>query len=356
VNNPLRKGSEDTRRQLLKPELNPLFNPMLAENMGRWAEVYYTSPPERRQQAVSELLRELEKENHERQLREGAYAESSPRPRLTGSVLCPACQTKNQADQRFCGSCGTLLRESITPAVENAVRLAHPAQPSMAAGYDNLEWLRRKSRQALAQNASWWRSPWSYLMAGSAFLLAGGLLWLGFGRHPAVETQGPPINAGALISQPEVGGAPQSSLSANTSPRTTAASPSAGSRGARRPGLAPIESAGTTDPRKQVSAASELKPAAADSSESGEQELSVAEHYLNGKGTTRDASEAAKWLWKAVRKQNANALVPLSELYLRGEGVARSCDQARLLLVAAAKKGVPSAEPKLRNLETTPCP
>ena len=40
-------------------ELNPLVNPLLAAHMGRWAEVYFTSPPERRAQAVSDLVREL---------------------------------------------------------------------------------------------------------------------------------------------------------------------------------------------------------------------------------------------------------------------------------------------------------
>ena len=42
-------------------ELNPLLNPLLAENLGRWAEVYFTSPPENRAQAVSALLSELRK-------------------------------------------------------------------------------------------------------------------------------------------------------------------------------------------------------------------------------------------------------------------------------------------------------
>ena len=51
--------SED-ERALPRPELNPLVNPLLADNMGRWAEVYFTSPPEKREEAVIELLRELE--------------------------------------------------------------------------------------------------------------------------------------------------------------------------------------------------------------------------------------------------------------------------------------------------------
>ena len=41
------------------PNLNPLANPVLGQHMGRWGEVYFTTPPEKRQGAVQELLREL---------------------------------------------------------------------------------------------------------------------------------------------------------------------------------------------------------------------------------------------------------------------------------------------------------
>ena len=66
---PRRPGDCDLPRQIDQPdqpstlpqaELNPLLNPLLSQNMGRWAEVYFTSPPEKREQAVQELLRELE--------------------------------------------------------------------------------------------------------------------------------------------------------------------------------------------------------------------------------------------------------------------------------------------------------
>jgi hypothetical protein len=89
----------------------------------------------------------------------------------------------------------------------------------------------------------------------------------------------------------------------------------------------------------------------------GSQELLIAQrYYLGGTTGSRDASEAAKWLWKAVGKQNPSALVMLSDLYLRGDGVPRSCDQARLLLVAAVKKGAPEAAEKLRRVELNGCP
>jgi hypothetical protein len=51
--------------------LNPLLNPILSKNIGRWAEVYFTNPPEQREAAVQQLIRDLE--------REGTAAEEEPR-------------------------------------------------------------------------------------------------------------------------------------------------------------------------------------------------------------------------------------------------------------------------------------
>jgi TPR repeat protein len=74
-----------------------------------------------------------------------------------------------------------------------------------------------------------------------------------------------------------------------------------------------------------------------------------------GTGTTPDTQEAARWLWKAVAKQNLTATLLLSDLYLRGDGVPKSCDQARLLLDAAARKGDTAAAERLRNLQAFGC-
>jgi hypothetical protein len=52
-------SDESKSKILLDPELNPIMNPLLAAHMGRWAEVYFTTPPEKREQAVAELVREL---------------------------------------------------------------------------------------------------------------------------------------------------------------------------------------------------------------------------------------------------------------------------------------------------------
>jgi TPR repeat protein len=88
----------------------------------------------------------------------------------------------------------------------------------------------------------------------------------------------------------------------------------------------------------------------------GSEELAVAESLLSGvRGKTRDSGEAAKWLWKAVAKQNAEATLLLSDLYVRGDGVPQNCDQARLLLDAAASKGVPGAGERIRELPKVGC-
>jgi hypothetical protein len=88
----------------------------------------------------------------------------------------------------------------------------------------------------------------------------------------------------------------------------------------------------------------------------GAEELAIAESYLSRtQGKARDSSEAAQWLWKSVGKQNAAAALLLSDLYVTGDGVPRNCDQARLLLDAAARKGVPGAGERIRNLPNLGC-
>ena len=47
---------------LPKQRLSPVLNPLLASNMGRWAEIYYTTPVEKRDAAVEQLVRDLEAE------------------------------------------------------------------------------------------------------------------------------------------------------------------------------------------------------------------------------------------------------------------------------------------------------
>ena len=108
---------------LPRPELNPLLNSLLAENMGRWAEVYFTSPPEKREEAVLELLHKLEAENSQRESTADSSAplpanpvEELAMPRFSAerfmaddppqSVACAVCGHENPASHQFCGMCG----------------------------------------------------------------------------------------------------------------------------------------------------------------------------------------------------------------------------------------------------------
>jgi len=121
-------------------ELNPLLNPVLAQNMGRWAEVYFTSPPEKREEAVSELLRELGGNPSA----EGQAAapvsdvnlqiSSSQSSEAAYQNVCRSCGFQNPENQNFCGMCGTALSRAghtgenrptdVRPAEECATQAA----------------------------------------------------------------------------------------------------------------------------------------------------------------------------------------------------------------------------------------
>jgi TPR repeat protein len=88
----------------------------------------------------------------------------------------------------------------------------------------------------------------------------------------------------------------------------------------------------------------------------GAEELAIAQHYLTeGNGLQRNSSEAAKWLWKSMAKNNANATLLLADLYLKGDGVSKNCDQARVLLDSAARSGMKQAGERLRHLQAFGC-
>ncbi|HEY6769023.1 MAG TPA: hypothetical protein VI386_30135 [Candidatus Sulfotelmatobacter sp.] len=138
------------------PELNPLLNPVLAAHMGRWAEVYFTSPPEKREEAVLELLHELQggvptPQQPSRSVENFAIPEtrklpSEPQPaRQTKSepvplpvplpepdwVLCESCGGRNPMGNRFCGMCGAPLAQDnsvpFEPVSANKERSEPPA-------------------------------------------------------------------------------------------------------------------------------------------------------------------------------------------------------------------------------------
>lgn len=148
--------SNDESKSEVLPEtdLNPLLNPVLGENMGRWAEVYFTSPPERRAEAVSDLVRELRGSSaRDYRSSESETVQDTPpqdfeppsirhradqdKDLFAGieelSVVCESCGHRNLAGQRFCGMCGVPLsnwpRENSQPAAEEPPVPARMWQP-----------------------------------------------------------------------------------------------------------------------------------------------------------------------------------------------------------------------------------
>src|SRR5689334_21725943 len=155
-----------------RPELNPLTNPVLGRNLGRWAQVYFTSPPEKREEAVSELLQELENDPNPSPL--PARTPSSPHsatslpPAPVISALrqardsvqvamvqpelrCPTCSRANTEDNRFCGYCGNSLEEGAGAPVE--VEQQRSETPIVEPD-KNLQWLRDKELASLQVSSS----------------------------------------------------------------------------------------------------------------------------------------------------------------------------------------------------------
>jgi hypothetical protein len=415
---PSSDDNQDHPKTLPSPELNPLTNPVLGRNMGRWAEVYFTSPPERREQAVQELLRELERDSAGADnATPSASAPSEPggteedrasrvldsrhaSPFLEGSVQCPRCGEEALPQQKFCSACGAPLapRENVSRSdLRNGVHTQGSSTTELGtweaeAGRDRFgeeEFGEEKTERLSARATesvndigfSWERAEKSIaeeppilfadhrrarrlrnraLMAAALAILIGTFFYVA-GRE----------TAGWVRATHEL-------------PRATSAethsgalsSPAQETKSADRPqspirtGVSPGKQDGTSNPAERKPSGAVPSPqqagaplsvdeqliAPSGSQRPGSEELAVAESLLNAtQGKTRDSGEAAKWLWKAVAKQNAQATLLLSDLYVRGDGVPQNCDQARLLLDAAASKGVPDAGERIRNLPNLGC-
>lgn len=396
----------------LPPELNPIQNPLLAANLGRWAHVYFTAEPENRDKAVRELLIELKKE-------QSSFNVSVSTPSTTAdglpTAVCPACKRATTPSQKFCGFCGMDLTAGSVSANGKENRTTQTASGSLSApstfdsALPELASLRQASFSTAYDDEEPEGQGWKYAIAVLVIVgLLGSLAYLQWGNTiraamglppepPHAVTQSsqskssPPNAANNSATQPlPAEGAIQTTpssaarsqppvIAAGGQPPADAASASAGdptAPGASTPNAPIVEDKpGKSDqPPPRPDLATQTAPAPSSTSQTpassktrltaqqaapadnGSQELLIAENYLNGTPGTRNAAIAAQWLWKAVSKQNATALVLLSDLYRNGEGVSKNCAQARLLLVAAAKRGVPEAGPKLRSFESAGCP
>jgi hypothetical protein len=385
--------------------LNPLLNPLLASHMGRWAEVYFTNPPEKREQAVSELLRELEEVGVPAtasvqgaagtSAKESSDTADSVRSSASGSEVvrtCGVCAYNNSDGHSFCGMCGAPLQvapeadtpqdaprdeessaipglswheRSLDPAAENTIEPAVNSDVAREPG-EALEAIWRQMekeadhRARIVEPEPPLHRYRLYIGAVLAVILAA----FAFGVWRGAEARrGAPTSSSTVASpnaQPSpIRSAPQTGTTATASPPEPQPSSTVqnqkqavadSAEGQPETSQIPLQTAAV--PASSSAVAAGVAPAA----QGGAGELAIAEEYLNGtSGMTRDSGQAAQWLWKAVGKRNVEATLALSDLYSRGDGVPKNCDQARLLLDAAARKGAPAAAERLRKLEASNC-
>ena len=370
---------------LPQPNLNPLLNPVLARNIGRWAEVYFTNPPEKRERAVQDLVRELERESPIR--RDAAGPQPSPRQRdlesdkivasmtaevPTQGVTCRSGGYVNRPKHKFCGRCGMRIASPTVgilqeqePRTDFPISLQSSEDPETPIfGFES---------------APRWR-PYR-LLAGVALALV--VLILGYMAWQSSQTASGASHVASPAPPPAVTNPvapmPQPATPKADTPPETSSAPA-------KPEDSPSKTTATAAPAKPedlpedspsktatapAAAPAKTNPVRANNppiprpssggngagswalTGSGADELAIARNFLNG--TAQSRSQAVPWLWKAVAKQNVEATVLLSGLYLRGDGVPKNCEQARLLLDAAALKKRKDAAELLRNLRAFGC-
>ena len=393
------KDPPESPDTLPRPELNPLLNPRLADNMGRWAEVYFTSPPEKREEAVQELLQELEAENPE-QVRAGdpalqtAFPEAArrlePAPRKSSEEApvnfkkCPSCGHDNPVSHQFCGMCGAptgssavastpdaSMEERESRARESNVEDTPDAGSGMhtsTAHQDDLSLFRSFSahRSADDYDLEPHRPYRVYIGVGLAILILilGYMAWSVGRSQGSHQASAPPSAATTEKTQaPESQPTPANSSkeeqqkSGNSTAKSESPTPT---ETPVKPTPPKSESAQTASNQTPSNNAAPMPPspenAPPTSATAGGEELATAQRYLAGSnGQARDSAEAARWLWKAMAKHNGEAALLLADLYLKGDGVSQNCDQARILLDTAARRGIAGAGERLRNLQAFGC-
>ncbi len=336
-----------------------------------------------------------------------------PEPEVQPALVrCHACGRKNPSIQRFCGLCGARLGEDGAVAELHRDELHHeeiqsthfplenqhiknppPAEPASVVGshesrsvaLDPAVYRPRSNINELSlfqsgpdldysdEDPEASRSSYRTYGALVLVILVGVLAYLAW-RNAQLSRQTshstPPASFAAPEEPVSSEPVPANPSKTDTSNRAPSAEKGAGSapnvaepasekpgrekpvrKGASNTAVTPSQAALRTTAKPENNP--QARPPFAGS---GSEELAVAEGYLSGtNGQRRNSAEAAKWLWKAVAKHNAGATFLLSDLYLKGDGVSKNCDQARVLLDAAALKGMKGAGDRLRHLQAFGC-
>ncbi len=162
-------------------ELNPLTNPLLEQHLGRWARVYFGTPPAKREQAVSNLLEEIKRESA------GGAAAQSTRPYFATDpkfaadpkfqrTVCTACQHQNPPGHKFCSRCGQVLSPR-QPASSGNLGGPEIADALPANSATDVTWLGDHAFSSLNDSNPSPGRGWKYL-AGAAMIVLAGLAYL----------------------------------------------------------------------------------------------------------------------------------------------------------------------------------
>ena len=397
-------------------ELNPLLNPLLAQHMGRWAETYFTSPPEKRDEAVQELLRQLREESSTRAVEEPLTSVGHPAgdpSQPVGSpivsalpmIVCRSCGHENPVDQRFCGMCGTMIQQAHAEteiSSPDEPRSLGVTEPETGNGFHHLHQVDRQQfpqypadldpevrraepasiervREIYTRNTESADYPlfestqpsfaYSYrVFIGLALaVIIGVLLYMSWRSGQAASGLSPQAPQNPTASAPT-----QPSSDNPGAEKTESAKPASPKEEANNSASAPEPQTAKADSTASKAEAENTRPTSRPARTSphespsnttqpvpvatgGGDELAMAKRYLSGSDGPRNPSQAADWLWKSVAKQNTEATVLLADLYLRGDGISKNCDQARVLLDAAARKGRADASERLRHMQAFGC-
>lgn len=365
---------------LPNPELNPLLNPILGRNLGRWAQVYFTSPPEKREEAVIELLRELEgnsapaNSDHGTPLPEAFKAQTVPE-----FAPCPECSQPNGKWQRYCGMCGTALSAEERGTLKNSAppartqgnghheieKMREPAQteepereryptlslfastepadswPSDGYGSSGVKWLRDQGFGTDEGNS---KLGVYALAACSILVLAGVILYAQFRSKHSVLQDLRPTNTTQEASPQQAPAPPQASA-----PQTSAASPSTAQRSASQTSQS-NQSAASNPPVTDNATAPlpEAQPATPSTTQRNAQSA-VPSRRGNGTGVRTAVERAAvptasDFPAGAAAKPVGGTLeLSTAQQYLSGKGRPRDSAAAATWLWAAVRKENPTA-------------
>ena len=208
-------------------ELNPLTNPLLEQNLGRWAKVYFSNPPAKRDQAVSQSSG-----------RDQAGIGCVPgcrtwstlfcnATRIIQRAVCSACQHQNPPGHKFCSRCGEALdpEQAASSGSSGTSARRESPKPLPPESANDAQWLRDQAFSGLDGIRCSAKTSDGNISSGAARDCAG---WfcvsaVGFGpRQSAADPSTPQMSAPAQRSRRKILRQPKPRVRRKRSRQTTA--------------------------------------------------------------------------------------------------------------------------------------